>query len=347
MLHSKQLSVASRQWVVTIFLLSTACCLVSGCQRSAAPRLVLYCSQDREYAEEILADFIKDTGIQIDYQGDSEADKSVSLYEALVREAEHPRCDVFWCNEPVLMQRLAQRGFLEPYASPAAAPFPPTSHPADHSWQAFAARARVLIVNKRLAETETPESSRELGQPKWHHRFAMAKPFFGSTATHMACLWVKLGPESAKALFTNLAANAVVLPGNSNVAQAVADGKVDVGLTDTDDAMEMIEKGKPVRIAYLDQPEPGTLFLPNTLGLIKNAPHPDLGKKLIDFLLSPVVEKRLAEGPSAQIPQNPQVKLQKARLAIPPNIKAMKVDYAKAAQQWEDVQTALRQVFRD
>jgi iron(III) transport system substrate-binding protein len=245
------------------------------------------------------------------------------------------------------MQRLSQRGLLEPYPSPAAAPFPPSSHPVDHSWQAFAARARVLIVNKKLLEVDAPKSLSELGQPKWHHRFAMAKPFFGSTATHMACLWAKLGPEAAKGLFANLAAQAIVLPGNSNVAQAVADGKVEVGLTDTDDAMEMSEKGKPVRIAYLDQPEPGTLFLPNTLGLIKNAQHPDLGKKLIDFLLSPEVEKRLAEGPSAQIPLNPQVKLEKPRLTIPANINAMQVDYAAAAQQWEDVQSALRQAFRE
>jgi iron(III) transport system substrate-binding protein len=317
-----------------------------GCQRPPIQRLVLYCSQDQEYAEGILVDFAKKTGIQVELRGDTEADKSVSLYEALVRESAQPRCDVFWCNEPVLMQRLAQRGLLEPYASPAAAGFPAWTHSTDRTWQAFAARARILLVNQSIPPEQAPQRLSDLLQPVWRQRYAMAKPFYGTTATHMACLWQLLGPEPARKLFTGLAGSAVVLPGNRDVALAVAEGQVPLGLTDTDDAREMITKGKPVRIVYLDQPEPGTLFLPNTLGLIKNGPHPALGQALIDFLLAPEVEMRLANGPSTQIPLNPAVKLENFPLATPATIKAMPVDYAVVASRWEAVQTALRAAFR-
>ena len=46
--------------------------LMVGC-RDTAPRerVVLYCSQDREYAETILADFTKQTGIQVDTRFDA------------------------------------------------------------------------------------------------------------------------------------------------------------------------------------------------------------------------------------------------------------------------------------
>lgn len=318
-----------------------------GCQQKPVDRVVLYCSQDREYAEGILEDFTRKTGIQIDFRGDTESNKSISLYEALVREAPQPRCDVFWCNEPVLMQRLAQRGVLEAYQSPAAASFPDWTRPKDNTWQAFAARARILLVNNRIPDADVPKNLHDLASSKWNKRWAMAKPFFGTTASHAACLWQQMGKEPAQQLLSRMAQGAVVLPGNHDVAVAVAEGQVDMGLTDTDDAMEVIAKKFPVRIVYLDQPTPGTLFLPNTLGLIKNAPHPAAAKKLIDYLLTVEVEERLARGPSAQIPLNPKVQMGELRIKTPSQIKAMEVDYDAVAKSWEEVQAYLRATFRD
>ncbi|HQR05800.1 MAG TPA: extracellular solute-binding protein [Gemmatales bacterium] len=333
--------------VLTRFVCLGCLLLLVGCQSRANERVVLYCSQDREYAEGILEDFTRKTGIQIDFRGDTESNKSISLYEALVREAPQPRCDVFWCNEPVLMQRLAQRGVLEAYQSPSAANFPEWTRPKDKEWQAFAARARILLVNNRINDTEVPKSLNELASSKWSTRWAMAKPFFGTTATHAACLWQQMGKEAAQQLLGQMAKGAVILPGNHDVAVAVAEGQVDMGLTDTDDAMEVIAKKFPVRIVYLDQPTPGTLFLPNTLGLIKNASHPVVAKKLIDYLLTVEVEERLAKGPSAQIPLNPKAQVSELRIKTPNEIKAMNVDYDAVARSWEEVQAYLRSTFRE
>ena len=66
----------------------------------------------------------------------------------------------------------------------------------------------------------------------------------------------------------------------------------------------------------------------------------------MDFLLSPDVEKQLAEGPSHQIPLNPEVKatlpdaIKDGRTAHP-----MEVDFEKAADLWDEVQTFLRDEF--
>ena len=95
-----------------------------------------------------------------------------------------------------------------------------------------------------------------------------------------------------------------ILSGNKQVATAVGSGQIAFGLTDTDDAMGEIDAGSPVAIVYPDR-EPdqlGTLFIPNTLALIKGAPHPEAAEALADHLLSPEVEAALARGPSAQIP---------------------------------------------
>ena len=129
--------------------------LLAGCGDSR-PRVVLYCAQDPPFAESLLADFTRNTGVEVASKFDTEADKSVSLYEALVREKAHPRCDVFWNNEILHVMRLRQHGLLEPYASPAAATYPDWTRPADQTWQAFAARARILLVNTKVPAAERP-----------------------------------------------------------------------------------------------------------------------------------------------------------------------------------------------
>ncbi len=325
------------------YLLIVLAIMVVGCGRSS-PRVVLYCAQDLEYATEILADFERETGLKVDVRADTEANKSVSLYLAIVSERQHPRCDVFWDNEPLNMVRLEKQGLLQPTPTPAAEPFPAWAKGPNNSWYAFAARARILIVNKRLPEEETPQGILDLTDPKWKGRVAMAKPQYGTTATQAACLFQVLGKEKAKQFYTQLRPNVTLLPGNKDVAMAVAEGRFDVGLTDTDDAIIEVRNGRPVRIVYPDQQTIGTLFLPNTVAIIQGCPNPGPARKLLDYLLSPTVEKRLAEGRSAQIPLNPNVQ---ADLPIEPpsRVKAMQVDFAQAAELWEEVQTLLRQEY--
>ena len=128
----------------------------------------------------------------------------------------------------------------------------------------------------------------------------MAKPLFGTTATHAACLFAAWGDEKAREFFDKLKANEVkILSGNKQVAQAVSSGEIDFGITDTDDAYEEIQAGRPVEIIYPDQGQGqiGTLYIPNTLAVIKGSPHAAEARRLVDYLLSPEVEARLGPGP--------------------------------------------------
>ncbi|HLW65142.1 MAG TPA: extracellular solute-binding protein [Gemmataceae bacterium] len=339
------------------FLQTSAAVLAAaaGCNStSASSRVVLYCAQDRVFAESVLAEFTQRTKLDVAPKYDTEADKSVSLYEELIREKDRPRCDVHWNNEILATIRLRRAGLLEPCSSPSAAPYPDWSKAPDHTWQAFASRARVLLVNMKLVpEVERPKSLLELTQPKWKGKVAMAKPLFGTTATQAACLFEAMGPERAEQFYKNLAANGVqIVPGNKQAAEAVSHGEVAIGVTDTDDAMEEKEGGQPVDIIFPDReknsdfPRMGTLYIPNTLALIRGAPNADGGKKLIDFLLSAEVEQKLADNASHQIPLNPQVKAKLPEVIVAPSqVHVMDVDFEKAADMWERSQTFLRNLF--
>lgn len=112
--------------------------LMVGCGGSK-PRVVLYCAQDQEFAEQSLGEFTRRTGLQVAPKYDTEADKSVSLYLELLKEKNRPRCDVFWNNEILMTLLLQRQGLLLPHESLAGQAYPAWARAADHTWHAFAA----------------------------------------------------------------------------------------------------------------------------------------------------------------------------------------------------------------
>jgi iron(III) transport system substrate-binding protein len=331
----------NRSWCLLLLLLV-------GCTKSS-DRVIVYCAQDQEFAEPLFAEFTKQHSLHLSPKFDTEANKSVSLAAELLAEKDRPRCDVHWNNEILNTIRLARAG--------AYAEFPTvrdgfTEWTRNPHWQAFAARARVLIVNTNLVpEADRPKSLFDLTQPKWKGKVAIAKPMFGTTATQAACLFEVLGAERAKKCYRDLKRNDVqIVAGNKQCAVRVAAGEYAVGLTDTDDAMIEINSGKPVTMIFPDAslnaefPRMGVLFIPNTLAVVRGSPNPAGAEKLVSYLLSE--ESKLATGGGFQIPLNPEVKVQ-----LPPSMKRpdevtrMQVDFEKAADLWDDMQAFLREEF--
>jgi iron(III) transport system substrate-binding protein len=340
-----ELMVAKR---FAIFILSLFPILLSGCWSSNSKEVVVYSAQDKEFSEPIFADFTQASGVAVSLKHDTESTKTVGLAEAILAEKSRPRCDVFWNNEILHTLRLQKAGLLAAYHPPIAEKYPAAFRSPDGFWHGFAARARVLLVNTKLVpENERPKSIYDLADPKWKGRVGIAKPLFGSTATQAACLFAVLGEEKAKDFYRKIKDNSIfTLSGNKQVAMSVSGGHLAFGMTDSDDAIIEVEKGMPVVIVYPDQEEGGlgTLFIPNTLAIIRGCPHEANARRLVDYLLSPEVEKQLAEGASAQIPLNPEVKT-KVRIETPKTIKAMKVDFAAAADMWEKAAKFIKDEF--
>jgi iron(III) transport system substrate-binding protein len=295
-------------------------------------------------------------GIQVSPKYDTEADKSVSLYVELVQDAKRPRCDVFWNNEILSSIRLQQQGLLEPYECRAEGAFPEDCRARDHTWHAFAARARVLLVNRDLVkDVDRIKSIFDLTDSQWKGKVGMARPMHGTSATQAACLFEVLGEERARQFYLDLKNNNVqIAPGNKDVAEWVSQGKLAIGITDTDDALGEIEQGKNVVMVFPDRegskefPRLGTLIIPNTVCIMRGAPNLEGARKLVDYLLSPEVEGSLAESESHQIPLNPGVKVKLPKgMETPSSVKQMKVDFEKAADLWDTTQRFLTGEFEN
>jgi len=339
------LAPAVRSCLPLVFVLLLVGLLLTACRPAANEEVVVYTALDQEFSESHFDTYRNLTGVEVVAKFDTEANKTVGLTEAILAERDRPRCDVFWNNEILNTLRLQKAGLLAPYHPQHEEEYPTAFRSADGYWFGFAARARILLVNTDLlAEGERPTSIFDLADEKWHGQGGYAKPLFGTTATHAAVLFAELGDEKAEEFFTQLQANAKMLPGNKQVAQAVSSGEIAFGLTDTDDAIVEIQSGRPVAIVYPDQGEDqlGTLFIPNTLAIIKGGPNPEAAQKLVDYLLSAEVETDLANGPSAQIPLNTTLDIP-LQVESPQTIQAMEVDWEAAVDKWDSAAVFLRE----
>ncbi len=287
--------------ILRIFLIIA---IVAGCAKTGEKEVVVYTSVDQIFSEPVLKEFEKKTGIKVNVVYDVEASKTTGLVNRLIAEKERPVADVFWNSEIGRTIALKKQGVLEQYRSASAGDIPPAFKDSEDYWTGFAARARVLIYNTNLLkEEDLPESIFELADARWKGKVALGYPLFGTTATHVAALYSALGKEKTEAYLRALKANDVVIvDGNAVARDIVVNGELPVAFTDTDDVNVAVQAGKPVRMIFPDRKGLGTLFIPNTVALIKGSPHPEEGKKMIDYLLSHGVERRLAFSESAQVP---------------------------------------------
>jgi iron(III) transport system substrate-binding protein len=326
--------------VVAVF----ASILVAGCA-DGEPEVVVYTSVDQVYAEPLLADFEEETGVRVRAVYDAEAAKTTALVNRLVAERDRPRADVWWSGEIVQTLSLAEEGVLAPYAPENADDIPETFKDPDELWTAFGGRARIILVNTE-ADVAEPESVDDLTDPegRWEmSAVGMADPRFGTTATHGAVLYALLGPDRARAYYETVAARGVqILDGNGAVRDAVADGSLVWGMTDTDDALGSIDRGDPVRIVVPDQGEgqPGALLIPNSVALVAGGPDPESGKRLIEWLLDPATEQRLVDDGWIQFPVRG---MPDPRLGEPPRF--MEADYEAAFGMLETSQSDMTDIF--
>lgn len=250
--------------------------LLARVKASRAGQVVVYAAQDQVYAEPILKAFQQRTGLRVRPVYDSEAVKTVGLANRLLAERGRPQCDVFWGNEELRTRQLAAREVFR----------------ATNGWAAFGYRSRRLVVNTNLlAPKAAPRSLLDLTNAAWRGRVALAYPLFGTTAAHFLALRQHWGESNWLAWGRALAANRPwVVDGNSVVVRLVGRGQAEVGLTDSDDIAAAQREGQPVAALPMG---PETLLIPNTVAVIRGAPHPESAQRLFEYLQSSEVARQL------------------------------------------------------
>ncbi|MBI3882546.1 MAG: extracellular solute-binding protein [Verrucomicrobia bacterium] len=272
--------------------------------KSDASTIIVYCAQDQEFAEPIFAEFTKQTGIRVLALWDSEAVKTVGLANRLLAEKSHPQCDVWWSNEEFRTHQLEAKGLFRE----------------EEGVKEFGYRSRRIVINTNLVLSVVsgplsvvssqssvagatdhgrlttdllppPRSLSELTNVLYRGKVALAYPLYGTTATHFLALRQQWGEARWESWCRALAANKPLLvDGNSVVVKLVGRGEAAIGLTDSDDVAAGRREGLPIAaLPYTEE----TLLIPNTVAVLRAAPHPDAAQKLFEFLQSHSVTERL------------------------------------------------------
>lgn len=296
-----------RWWTLTIGGITAATLLAVALveRQRRAGGLVVYCAHDRQYAEPILREFERRSGIPLIIRYDTEATKSLGLTQLILSEADRPQCDVFWNNQALGTIALREAGVLEPYRGEAYRRIPDPYRDPEGYWLGFGGRLRVVIFNTRNGGVDE-QLARQVFPPGDLSRAAIAKPLYGTTLTHYTALWHQLGGGELKRRHRDAVQRGLkIVPGNATVKDLVARGACDWGWTDTDDAFAAIDAGYPVDMLPVRLPDGRTLCIPNTVAIIRGTRKRRAAEALVDYLGSAEVELRLARSPARQIPLGP------------------------------------------
>ena len=265
--------------LLAIILLSGIFWVPNFSRRGDSKEVIVYAAQDQVYAEPILKDFERQTGIKVRAVYDSEAMKTVAIANRLLAERDHPQCDVYWGNEELRTRQLASRNIFRE----------------TNGWAAFGYRSRRMVVSASNDTPTAPSSLVELTNPIYRGKVALAYPLFGTTAAHFLALRQHWGESNWLAWCRALAANKPFLvDGNSVAVKFVARGEAIVGLTDSDDIAAEIREGAKVKALPISGE---TLLIPNTVAVVHRAPHPESAQRLFEYLQTrAVIEQLVQEG---------------------------------------------------
>ena len=161
-------------------------------------RVVVYTALDAEFSEPILEDYSEETGVEVaaEVRHREHQDRRPDADDHRPRPAGRgATCSgTTRSSTPCGSRRRGCSGRSPPEHG---RPVPgDLSSAEDGTWYGFAGRARILIVNTEVVpEAERPTGILDLADPKWKGKVGIAKPLFGTTATHAACLFAYWGAE--------------------------------------------------------------------------------------------------------------------------------------------------------
>jgi ABC-type Fe3+ transport system substrate-binding protein len=190
---------------------------------------------------------------------------------------------------------LLQAGLVEPYVPAAADKYPPELKDQDGRWNALVLYFLTSAVNTSLvSRQDTPNTPQDLLDRKWKGKMAWSTAAAAGAAVYVGAVLQSMGEENGMAFLKALSKQDIVNVDATNraILDQVILGEYPIALNIFNHhAVLSAQKGAPVTWLKL-APIAGLM---HSIGLTRNAPHPNAGKLLIDFLTSEEGQRTLAE----------------------------------------------------
>lgn len=272
---------------VLILSLGLVACSPSTPKEEGSKKLVVYSPNSEGLMNAVIPLFEERYGIDVEevQAGTGE------LMKRLQAEKDDPQADVMFGGAH--SQFIANSDLFEPYVSVNDKNVIEEYQNTSGFTTSYVLDGSVLLVNTELLDGIKVEGYADLLNPALKGKIATADPANSSSAfaqlTNMLLAMGGYESDEAWDYVGKLIQNwdGKVLSGSSAVYKGVAEGEYLVGLTYEDPSAALVRDGAPVKVVY---PVEGTVFLPATSGIIKNAKNMDNAKLFIDFLITKEVQ---------------------------------------------------------
>ena len=279
--------------IAVLFLLLTSCAGKDAAPFAAfAPpegkRLCVYTSHKEEVYLPIVREFEERTGIWVEVVTGG----TTELLERIESEAKAPRCDVMFGGGGESLTAYA--ALFEPYTCGGIDAVDEALRPAESLYTPFSTLPIVLIRNPRMVSADDLTGWEDLLDEAWRGRIAFADPTVsGSSYTALMTMLSAL-PGDEEELLSRFHANldGAALPDSGDVAEAVAMGRLPVGVTLEQSALQYAGAGEKPAIVY---PKEGTSALADGTALIAAAPHRENAIAFLEFTISYDAQAQTAE----------------------------------------------------
>jgi ABC-type Fe3+ transport system substrate-binding protein len=276
-LRVAEVLVAGFLWLVLIPTWSRAQSIVDGAKKEG--RVVFYASMEAQSAQRLVAQFEKKYPF---IKVDATRIGSERMATRLVAEAQGRKVQADVVNQSGFdFYGVLQKGIFEAYPSPERAALPPEYKDDQGLWTINSATLNVIGYNTKLvAPASVPKSFWDLTDPKWKGHLLMDE----NESKWMAGMMTYYGEGKVMELMRKLAGQEIQFRvGHTLIQTLAAAGERPIVVVAFANGVERLKKdGAPIDWAAVD-PIIGLTF---GLALVKDAPHPNAARLLIDFLLS-------------------------------------------------------------
>ncbi len=242
----------------------------------------------------VLEEFTAQTGIE----APSDPKNSGQTLAALEAEAAAPQADTAYYGI-VFGIEAADKDLVATYQPPGFADIPAELKHPDGAWMTIHQGAIAFLVNTdELGDTPVPQCWEDLASEEYAGMVGFLDPtqaavgYSVATAANLALGGTLDNFDPAIDYFAQLHDNGLILPAQTATAM-VQQGEIPI-LIDADFngyKLRNIDEA-PVEVVI---PCEGTIAIPYVMSLVKDAPHPEAGKALLDFVLSDEGQQLFAE----------------------------------------------------
>jgi iron(III) transport system substrate-binding protein len=261
---------------------------------SSSDRLVIYTARSHYGEEQPFKDFAANTDAKLTLFGGEASE----LYERIRSEGDETRADVLITVDAANLWRATEAGLLEKVNSPELKRNVPASlrDPGGH-WFGLTVRARTIMRSTERVSPTAATTYEDLGDPRWEGRLCLRSGTSDYNVSFVADRIAKDGEASTEAMLRRWMANDPdILGSDTDVLDAIADGRCDVGLTNSYYlGRELADDPEfPVAPVWADQNGRGTHVNLSGLGVVKGTDQRDEGIELMEYLTEPKQQELFA-----------------------------------------------------